>query len=185
MARYDNKHYSAEMPPGYGPRDLLKLLTDTARDGEKDAAFHTPQERFWLFRHRERLASAMAQLTASHSIGQRRRANLSYQALESACVILSLRIEQNVVQRQMKARADHARDSKKPVGRKVDEILITLATPIRREHRDDTPFSVAGKIRSKALDVFEADEQLKARKQLPREQQAIERRLKKLWHLIT
>jgi hypothetical protein len=185
MARYDNTRYSAEMPPGYGPRDLLKLLIDTARDGDADEKLHNSEERWRLFRHRELLASAMAQLTAPHSIGQRRRASLSYQALESACVILSLRIEQNVVQRQMKARADHARDARKLVSDKVDEIFVALATPIRREYSDVSPFSVAGKIQPKVIDAFEADEQLKNKKQLPREQQAIERRLKKLWHLIT
>lgn len=174
MARYNNQNYSAEMPPGYGPRDFLKVLVDTAMDGEKDTV-HLPKERWQLHVHRERLSDAVAQLTAAHSVGQRRRAALLYQAVESACVILSLRIEQPVVQRQMKGRADRARAAQKPGSRRIDEILVELARPPWRQRQNDLAYVIAGKIQNAALAAYAADAQLQNRKQLPKDAQAIER----------
>lgn len=92
MARYDNRRYSAEMPPGYGPRNLLKFLLDTALDGVKDADLG-PKERWRLFVHRERLSKAAAKLTGPTVIEPEPRAELFYQALESILAIAFARAD--------------------------------------------------------------------------------------------
>ena len=185
MARHDNRRYSAETPPGYSTRDLIKFLLDIALDGTKEDDL-TPRERWRMGVHRKRLSEAVAKLTGSSDIDREHRAELFYQAVESICVIMVDRVENPIaLRRMMGARQRRAANNKRLASIMIDDILVEVAKPVCKRHPNDRPGTIAGKILSTAIDRLDTDERLKGKEKLfPRKQQAVTKRLKKVWHRV-
>jgi hypothetical protein len=185
MARYDNTRYSAEMPLGYSPRDLIELLIDTATDGMKDRDLIL-SERRRLRVYRERLFNADVKLTGPGDIDREHRTDLFYQAVESICGIMADRVENPIALRQMMGlRQRRATNEKRLASAMIDGILAEVAKPACERNPNDRPGSIAGRIMSTLIDRLDTDERLKGKEKLfPREQQAVAKRLKKVWHLV-
>jgi hypothetical protein len=186
-ARYDNRKYSATMPPGYGLRDLVAFLVKIANSGELDKKGKrrlTGLEHARLCGHGRWLSSAVEELVQILTDGQapdaqERRLDLLRQALGSGAVIASYQAKNPMVERKELECAARGTREIKARSQEADRILITLATPYWREHPDHKSWTVAGAI------LVELNRQLEAKGLRPLKRHAVRTRLDKLRPYIT
>jgi hypothetical protein len=131
---YDNTEYSDTMPPGYGLRDLVAFLMDLANDGvlnKEGEQQLTEEELRKLYRHGRLLSGAVEFLVnglSPDALGQ------LWQALGSAAVIASYAARNPMDERQKLERAACATEGRKTQSQEIDDIIVTVASPIWRRN---------------------------------------------------
>ena len=81
--------------------------------------------------------------------------------------------------------ASRGTNEKRLVSAMIHEHIVDVARPVCERHPNDTCGQIAGKIVLAVAENLHTDDRLKGKEKLfPTEQQAITKRLKKLWPLI-